>query len=240
MCFFNLHKSFSAPHGCGGPACGATGVLPFLEPFLPGPLIQYSGTSYTLQEQKNPYAVGKVRSFQGAAQVVLHAYAWIRSLGPDGLYQAAKTAVLNNNYLVKKLSELEDVTLPYIPEKQRIEQCRYSLEKLYESTGVDTVDVQRRIMDFGLHYWQSHHPWYVPQPMTLEPTETPSKADLDEYIETLKTIFQEAHACPEIVKTAPHRSVCARLDESGMDDPQKWAITWRSYLKKYIKDDSEK
>ena len=98
---------------------------------------------------------------------------------------------------------------------------------------MDTLDVQRRIMDFGMHYWQSHHPWYVPQPMTLEPTETPSKEDIDEYIETLKTIFAEAHTEPEVVKTAPHRSVCARLDESGMDDPQKWAITWRSYLKKY-------
>ncbi len=233
MCYFNLHKSFSAPHGCGGPACGATGVVPFLIPFLPGPIIQESNGKYHLAESESPYAVGKVRSYQGAAQVVLKAYAWIRALGAEGLYQVAKTAVLNNNYLYKKLLELPEVSVPYIPEQQRVEQCRYSLETLYNETGVDTVDVQRRIMDFGMHYWQSHHPWYVPQPMTLEPTETPSKADIDEYIETLKTIFAEAHTDPETVKTAPHRSVCAQLDESNMDDPGKWAITWRSYLRKY-------
>jgi len=84
-----------------------------------------------------------------------------------------------------------------------------------------------------MHYWQSHHPFYIPEPITLEPTESPSKEDLDEYIETLKFIFNEAYTNPEIVKTAPHQSVCHFVDESGMDDPNKWAITWRSYQKKY-------
>ena len=84
-----------------------------------------------------------------------------------------------------------------------------------------------------MHIWQSHHPFYVPEPITLEPTETPSKEDLDEYIETLKYIFEEAKTDPDKIKSAPHRSVCRQLDESGMDDPDKWAVTWRAYLKKY-------
>lgn len=235
MCFFNLHKTFSTPHGCGGPAVGATGVLKNIERYLPAPLIDYDGEKYFLNYEltNNSYSVGKIRTFNGVAQVILKAYAWIRALGPDGLYQVAKTAVLNNNYLFKKLMELDCVDAPYIKGKQRIEQVRYTIEKLYNDTGISTADVQRRMMDFGMHYWTSHHPYFIPEPMTLEPTESPSKEDLDEYIETLKFVFDEAYTKPDIIKTAPHQSVCHSLDESGMDDPDKWAITWRSYLKKY-------
>jgi len=235
MCFFNLHKTFSTPHGCGGPAVGAAGVLKNIEKYLPAPLIDYDGEKYFLNYEltNNSYSVGKIRTFNGVAQVVLKAYAWIRALGPDGLYQVAKTAVLNNNYLFKKLMELDCVDAPYIKGKQRIEQVRYTLEKLYNDTEISTADIQRRMMDFGMHYWTSHHPYFIPEPMTLEPTESPSKEDLDEYIETLKFVFDEAYTKPDTVKTAPHQSVCHSLDESGMDDPDKWAITWRSYLKKY-------
>jgi len=235
MCFFNLHKSFSTPHGCSGPAVGAMGALKFLEKYMPGPLVDRVGDKYKLTYDYADEALGytKLRSFYGVAPVVLKAYAYIRSMGPDGLYQVAKTAVLNNNYLFKKLMELDVVDAPYTPGKQRVEQVRYSLEKLLEKTGISSADVQRRMMDFGMHIWQSHHPFYIPEPLTLEPTETPSKEDLDEYIETLKYIFEEAKTNPEYVKSAPHRSVCHQLDESGLDDPDKWAITWRSYIKKY-------
>ena len=234
LCFFNLHKTFSTPHGCGGPACGATGVADFLVPFLPAPLIQYDGARYHFDYEttNNPYAVGKIRSYYGVAPVVLKAYTWIRSMGPNGLYQVAKTAVLNNNYMFKKLMELDCVDAPYIKGKQRIEQVRYTLEKLYKDTGVTSGEIQRRMMDFGMHYWTSHHPYYIPEPMTLEPTETPSKEDLDEYIETLKFVFNECYTNPEIVKSAPHQSTIHQLDESGLDDIETWAITWRSYLKK--------
>jgi len=235
MCFFNLLIFNFTPHGCSGPATGALGVLDYLTPFLPAPLVSYDGNQYYLDDGFADQAcgVGKMRSFYGVAPVVLKAYAWIRAMGPDGLYQVAKTAVLNNNYLFKKLMELDVVDAPYIPGKQRVEQVRYTLEKLFEETGVSVADVQRRMMDFGMHIWQSHHPFYVPEPMTLEPTETPSREDLDEYIETLKYIFEEAKNNPEHVKSAPHNSVCHQLDESGMDDPEKWAITWRAYQKKY-------
>jgi len=235
MCFFNLHKSFSTPHGCSGPAVGAMGSLKYLEKYLPGPLVDYDGEKYHFNYTYADEARGvtKLRSFYGVAPVVLKAYAYIRSMGPDGLYQVAKTAVLNNNYLFKKLMEIDVVDAPYTIGKQRVEQVRYTLEKLLEKTGVSSADVQRRMMDFGMQIWQSHHPFYIPEPLTLEPTETPSKEDLDEYIETLKFIFEEAERDPEYVKNAPYRSVCHRLDESGLDEPDKWAITWRSYLKKY-------
>ena len=132
MCFFNLHKTFSTPHGCGGPAVGATGVTKELEKYLPAPLIDYDGEKYFLNYEvtNNPYSIGKIRMFNGVAPVVLKAYAWIMSMGAEGLYEVAKVAVLNNNYLFKKLMEVDCVDAPYIRGKQRVEQVRYTLEKL--------------------------------------------------------------------------------------------------------------
>ena len=234
MCFFNLHKSFSTPHGCGGPACGATGVVAKLEAYLPGPFINKEGESFVFDSTPldNPLGVGKVRSWYGVAPVVLKAYAWIMALGAEGLWETAKVAVLNNNYLFKKLMEIDCVDAPYIPGKQRVEQVRYTIEKLFKETGISSGDIQRRMMDFGLHYWTSHHPYHIAEPMTLEPTETPSKGDLDEYIATLKQIFTEARENPEIIKNAPHSSVCHRVDDSPSDDPAQWNLSWRVYLKK--------
>jgi len=234
MCFFNLHKTFSTPHGCGGPACGATGSTKELEKFLPGPMINQIDDqfSFDYRNRDNPESIGKVRSFYGVAPVILKAYAWIMSMGAQGLYEVAKVAVLNNNYMFKKLMELDCVDAPYIIGKQRIEQVRYTIEKLTRDTGITSGDIQRRMMDFGLHYWTSHHPYHIPEPMTLEPTETPSKEDLDEYIATLEYIFKEAYENPEVIQTAPHQSVCHQVDGSPSDDPDQWAITWRSYLKK--------
>ncbi len=234
MCFFNLHKTFSTPHGCGGPACGATGAVKELEAYLPGPFINKEGDTFVFDETSlnTPDGVGKVRSWYGVAPVILKAYAWIRAMGAEGLWETAKVAVLNNNYMFKKLMELDCVDAPYIPGKQRVEQVRYTIEKLFKDTGISSGDIQRRMMDFGLHYWTSHHPYHIAEPITLEPTETPSREDLDEYIDTLKQIFKEAYETPEIIKTAPHASVCHRVDDSPSDDPEQWNLTWRVYLKK--------
>ena len=231
MCFFNLHKTFGTPHGCGGPGSGALGVTKELESFLPAPVIDFDGERYVLNHDL-PNSIGRTRSFHGVPPVVLKAYAWMRSLGAEGLYEAAKVAVLNNNYLYRKLLEVHGIDAPFDPDKQRIEQVRFTLKKMTDETGVTTGDIQRRMLDFGLHYWTSHHPYHVPEPATLEPTETPSKADLDEYIATLAHVVQEAYDNPELVKTAPHNSVIHQVDESGMDDPEGWAITWRTYLRK--------
>jgi glycine dehydrogenase subunit 2 len=231
MCFFNLHKTFSTPHACGGPATGALGVVEKLKDFLPGPIVEEQGGKYTLNDNLK-HSIGKVRSFQGVPQHVLRAYAWIRALGPEGLKDVAKVAVLNNNYLYHKVLQIRGASAPYVKGK-RLEQVRYSWEQLTEETGVTTDDVSRRMADFAHHYWTSHHPYVVPEPFTLEPTESPSKADLDEYIASLSHISNEAYTNPEIVKTAPHNSTNHQLlDHDDFDNPEKWAITWRSYLKK--------
>lgn len=231
MCFFNLHKTFAAPHMCGGPATGALGVTEELKPFLPGPLVELAADGRYVLTEQGDNSIGKVRSFHGVAQTVLRAYAWIMSLGAEGLKDVAQVAVLNNNYLYHKILQIRGASAPYI-KGRRLEQVRYSWKQLADETGVTTEDITRRMCDFGLHYWTSHHPYIVPQPFTLEPTESYSKEDLDEYIQALEHISNEAYTQPEIVKTAPHNSTVHRNIESSLDDPNQWCITWRAYLKK--------
>jgi len=232
ICFFNLHKTFGAPHGCGGPASGALGVIKELVDFLPVPIVDYDGKNYTLNYDL-PHTIGKTRGFYGVFPVILKAYAWIMSLGAEGLKEVANIAVLNNNYLLKKICQLRGAASPFPAGKHRIEQVRYTWEKLTEETGINTLDVTLRMADFGFHLWSSHHPFVVPEPFTIEPTESYSKAELDEYLEGLKQVVEEAYNDPEKVKTAPHNSVVHKIDESTLDDPEKWAVTWRAYLKKH-------
>jgi len=232
LCFFNLHKTFSAPHGCGGPAVGALGVKKELVHYLPVPIVGYDGEKYSLNYEL-PKTVGKVRGFYGVFPAILKAYAWIMSLGGEGLKEAANVAVLNNNYILKKVKEIRGASAPYAEGRHRIEQVRYSWDELTRETGVTTEDVTCRMADFGFHLWSSHHPWVVPQPFTIEPTESYSKEEIDEYIAGLKRVVEEAYTNPEKVKNAPYNSVVHKIDHSTLDDPEKWAITWRSYVKKY-------
>jgi glycine dehydrogenase subunit 2 len=232
MCFFNLHKTFSSPHGCGGPGLGALGVKDELIDYLPVPVVGYNGESYFVNYNL-PHTIGKVRAFFGVFPAVLRAYAWIMSLGAEGLREASHVAVLNNNYVLKKIKDLRGASAPYAKGRHRIEQVRYSWQKLMEETGVTTEDVICRMVDFGFHLWTSHHPFVVPEPFTIEPTESYSKDELDEYIAGLRKVVEEAYEDPEKVKNAPYNSVVHKIDPSSLDDPEKWAITWRSYLKKH-------
>ncbi len=231
MCFFNLHKTFSTPHGCGGPGTGAIGVTAELRDYMPVPLVVKSDDGYQL-DYDLPHTIGKVRSFYGIFPVILKAYCWVRAMGARGLLEAARVAVLNNNYLLNRIRQIRGASAPYAEGCHRIEQVRYSWEQLTDETGVGTEDVTARMADFGFHLWSSHHPFVVPEPFTIEPTESYSKLELDEYLSGLEQISNEAYNKPELVTAAPHNSVIHRVDHSTLDDPEKWAITWRSFLKK--------
>jgi glycine dehydrogenase subunit 2 len=231
LCHFNLHKTFSSPHGCGGPGAGASGVTKELERFLPVPVVAFDGERYSLDYER-PDSVGKLRPFYGYVPVVLRAYAWVMSLGAEGLREVAEIAVLNNNYLLNNMLEVPGVSAPYAPGKRRIEQVRYSWEELAQETGIHSEELGIRAADFGVHYWTSHHPFVVPEPVTLEPTESCSKDDLDEYVGVLAHVAEEARTDPELVRTAPHNSTVHTIDHSPLDDPSQWAMTWRAYLKK--------
>jgi glycine dehydrogenase subunit 2 len=231
LCHFNLHKTFSSPHGCGGPGAGACGVTEELARFLPVPVVEFDGERYYLDYDR-PHSVGKMVPFYGYAPVVLRAYAWVMSLGAEGLREVAEIAVLNNNYLLKKMLEIPGLSAPYAPGRRRIEQVRYSWEGLAEETGIHSEELGIRAADFGIHYWTSHHPFIVPEPCTLEPTETPSRDDLDEYVAVISHVAEEARTDPELVKTAPHNSTVHTIDHSPLDDPSQWAMTWRAYRRK--------
>jgi glycine dehydrogenase subunit 2 len=231
LCHFNLHKTFSTPHGCGGPGGGVSGVTQELARYLPVPLVDYDGSRYYLNYDR-PDSIGKVGPFYGIAPVILKAYAWAMSLGAEGLREVAEIAVLNNNYLLAKMKEIRGVSAPYAKAKRRIEQVRYSWETLTRDTGVHSEELGLRAADFGVHYWTSHHPFVVPEPCTLEPTESYSKDELDEYVDIMAQVSEEAYSDPELVKAAPHNSTIHTIDHAPLDDPSKWAMTWRAYLRK--------
>jgi glycine dehydrogenase subunit 2 len=231
LCHFNLHKTFSSPHGCGGPGAGASGVTHELARFLPVPVVEFDGEKYHLDYDR-PDSVGKIRPFYGYAPVILRAYAWVMSLGAEGLREVSEIAVLNNNYLLNKMLEITGVSAPYARGKRRIEQVRYSWEELANETGVHSEELGIRAADFGVHYWTSHHPFIVPEPCTLEPTESFSKDELDEYVAIMAHVAEEARTNPRLVKTAPHNSTIHTIDHAPLDDPSRWAMTWRAYRRK--------
>jgi len=231
MCHFNLHKTFATPHACGGPAVGAMCVTKELERFLPSPKVVLRDGRYSI-ESAGRDSIGKISAFMGTASIVLRAYAWTMNLGAAGLREVAEIAVLNNNYVMNELLKIPGISVPYATGRRRIEQVRYSWKKLSEDTGIHTEQLGIRAADFGVHYWPSHHPYVVPEPLTVEPTESYSRADLDEFVDVIRQVAHEAYTDPERVRSAPHNCPVHQIDGSVLDDPASWAMTWRGYLRK--------
>lgn len=231
MCHFNLHKAFSSPHGCMGPGCAAQCVSAEIEKYLPRPRVRYDGEHY-YTDYDGPVSVGKIRQFHGSLAAVVRAYAWIMSLGADGLKTVAETAILNNNYMMKRLlTEVRGISMSWAEEApNRLEQVRYSWEQLLRDTGVGAEDVNRHMIDYGYQrFFASHHPLLVPEPYTPEPTESYSKADIDEYVDTLKHISDEAYSTPEVVLNSPYNVPIAKLENDHIKDYTELAVTWRAY-----------
>jgi glycine dehydrogenase subunit 2 len=233
LCHFNLHKSFSAPHGSHGPGSAPVGVKKHLVGFLPVPTLEFDGSKYYLDYDR-PHSIGKVSGFHGVIPAVLKAYAWIMAMGEEGLRETSEVAVINNNYLIEKLRKVRGVTLPWNKNHpRRLQEARFSLQQMMEETGVGIDDVNRRMVDFGIQKcFTSHEPWIVPEPFTPEPPESTPKEDLDRFSDVLRQISREAYTNPEIVKKAPHNCAISRMDLSSPRDPKKWALTWRAYLSK--------
>jgi glycine dehydrogenase subunit 2 len=232
-CMFMLHKTFAGPKGGGGPAVGAYGCAEHLVPFLPRPLVAEQDGVYRL-DYDGPQSIGRVREYWGNVPVVVKAYSWVRSLGLEGLRQAADLSVIANNYMETRLLEIPGVTKshPQIS-SHRLEMTRYSLEQVTEQTGIDVHDIQNRMVDYGVDApWLAHEPWLIPEPITPEPGELWSKEDIDTWIDVLADVVREAHEDPETVKTAPHNQAISQVDASGVDDPARWATTWRAHLRK--------
>ncbi|MBV1777698.1 aminomethyl-transferring glycine dehydrogenase subunit GcvPB [Paeniglutamicibacter sp. ABSL32-1] len=232
LCHFNLHKTFSTPHACGGPAAGAIGSSAQLAPFLPGRRVVKGANGYVWQVP-DELATADIRPFHGVIPNLIRAYSWIRSLGAEGLRQVSEIAVLNNNYLLAEILKIDGISAPYAAGQHRVEQVRYSWSELTDETGIGSAQIGARMADYGMHYWTSHHPYIVPEPVTLEPTESYSKRELDEYIAALRNTAMEARVEPEVLQDAPHRSSIHTVDVDAMTDPDTWATSWRAYRRKY-------
>ena len=233
-CQYMLHKTFGNPKGGLGPAAGAFGCTEELAPFLPSPIVTKAGDEYHL-EYDRPKSIGKVREFWGNVPLLMKAYLWVHSMGADGIVEANNLSLLGNNYLGALLEDVPGLSTSVENVTQhRMEMTRYSWGDLHEDTGVSTVDIRRRLTDYGIDaYWMSHDPWTYAEPFTPEPGEMHSKENIETYAEALRQIAEEAYEDPERVKNAPHNQSISRVDEERINDPDKWALTWRAYQKKF-------
>ncbi len=205
----NLHKTFSTPHGGGGPGAGPVGVKAALIPFLPVPRVEKTDTGTYHLNGDHPQSIGKVKGFYGNFGILVRAYTYIRTLGPDGLRQVSIDAVLNANYLLWRLKDHFDVPFPGLCKHELVLSARN-----LKPYGVRTLDVAKRILDFGYHPPTIYFPLNVEEALMIEPTETESQETLDAFADCLIHIANEAKENPELVKHAPHTTVVSRLDET--------------------------
>jgi glycine dehydrogenase subunit 2 len=203
----NLHKTFSTPHGGGGPGAGPIGVKEHLVPFLPCPTVEWDGTKYYFDYDR-PLSIGRIKNFYGHFLVLVRAYAYILSLGPAGLRQVAETAVLNANYMLNKLKERYDVAY------DRICMHEFVLSgQRQKAQGCSTLDIAKRLLDYGFHPPTVYFPLIVKEAIMVEPVESEAVETLDAFIEAMLKIADEVEQNPSLVKSAPHTTVVGRLDE---------------------------
>lgn len=203
----NLHKTFSTPHGGGGPGAGPVGVKKELVPFLPAPVIEKTGEGY-VPDYDRPLSIGKVKNFYGNFGVILRAYAYILTLGAEGLREVSEMAVLNANYMMNRLKQ--HYSLPY--DRTCMHEFVLSGQNQAEK-GVRTLDIAKRLLDFGYHPPTVYFPLIVGEAIMVEPTEAESRETLDGFVETMIGIALEAENEPEKVKNAPYTTPVSRLDE---------------------------
>jgi glycine dehydrogenase subunit 2 len=208
----NLHKTFSTPHGGGGPGAGPVGVSERLRPFLPIPYVLEDRGFYRLAEEADcPQSIGRMSAFGGNMGVLMRAYVYARMLGREGMHRVSEYAALNANYLAAELRKA-GFELAY-PERRASHEFIVTLKKLKDATGVSAMDFAKRLLDYGYHAPTTYFPLLVPECLLIEPTETESKETLDGFVAAMKRIKDEAETQPELVKTAPHTLPARRLDD---------------------------
>jgi glycine cleavage system P protein (glycine dehydrogenase) subunit 2 len=215
----NLHKTFSTPHGGGGPGAGPVAVKKTLEPYLPVPRVVEKPDGTLALDANRPESIGRVRAFAGNFGVLVRALAYVLAYGP-GIRQASEDAVLNANYIRKGLEDVYD--LPYrLP-------CMHEVvfsDARQKKQGVNTVDIAKRLIDYGFHPYTTAFPLIVPGAIMIEPTESESREECDLFIDAMRSIAEEAATNPELVKTAPHSTRVGRLDEAGA--ARKPVLRWK-------------
>jgi len=221
----NLHKTFSTPHGGGGPGAGPVGVSKRLQPYLPVPMVAHDGEQYCwLTEADCPESIGRLSTFAGNAGVLLRAYIYARMLGGEGMERVAEYSTLNANYMLKRLTDA-GFDAAY-PERRATHEFILTLHKQAKQLGVNTMDFAKRLLDYGFHAPTTYFPLLVPECLLIEPTETESREELDGFIEALCSIKQEAEENPEQVKGAPYNLPVKRLDD--VRAARELDLAWKS------------
>ncbi|OXM13274.1 glycine dehydrogenase (aminomethyl-transferring) [Paenibacillus herberti] len=205
----NLHKTMSTPHGGGGPGAGPVGVKQHLIPFLPKPVVSKRQDGSYFFDYERPQSIGRVKSYYGNFGILVRAYTYIRTYGPEGLRRVSECAVLNANYMMARLSEAYEIPYPGVCKHEFVMSGRG-----LKQYGVRTLDVAKRLLDFGYHPPTIYFPLNVEECIMIEPTETESKETLDAFIDTMIRIAKEAQDTPELVLNAPYTTVVRRLDET--------------------------
>jgi glycine dehydrogenase subunit 2 len=208
----NLHKTFSTPHGGGGPGAGPVGVSDNLAPFVPLPVVGRRKDEYRLLNENDlPLSIGRLAAHIGNAGVLLRAYIYVRLLGGEGMRRVAEFATLNANYLMAELKRA-GFEIAY-PTRRASHEFIVTLKKQKDETGVTARDIAKRLLDKGFHAPTAYFPLLVPECLLIEPTETESKQTLDAFVGAMKEILEEARRQPELVKNAPYTTPVRRLDE---------------------------
>ena len=206
---FNLHKTFSSPHGGGGPGSGPVAVKAMLEPFLPSPQVVKNGDVFEWDNNR-PKSIGKIHGYFGSFMCILRAYVYILYYGRERLAQIAENAVLNANYIRVMLQDHFDVAYNEIC----MHECVFSAKRQQKEHGVRALDIAKRLMDFGYHPPTIYFPLIVPEALMIEPTETESRQTLDDFIAAMQQIARDCEEDAEIVKSAPHQTLVRKLDEA--------------------------
>jgi glycine dehydrogenase subunit 2 len=218
VCHFNLHKTFTTPHGGGGPGAGPVGVKAHLEPFLPAPVVVKQGEAYDL-DWKRPKSIGKLQAFWGNFGMLVRAYAYIRTMGGDGLRSVSDNAVLNANYVMKRLEQHYDVAVP----GPCMHECVLSARR-QKRQGVTATDIAKRLLDLGFYAPSTYFPLIVEEALMIEPTETESKDTLDLFCDAMIQIAQESERSPDVMHEAPVTTPVRRLDQTraAREPDLKW------------------
>jgi glycine dehydrogenase subunit 2 len=228
MVHVNLHKTFSTPHGGGGPGSGPVGCKSFLADFLPVPVVVEEDGVYSLDYDK-PKTIGKIHGYHGNVNVMLKAFAYMVTLGGSGLMEASELAVLNSNYIAHKLKDVKGYSLPYAPGVPRKHEAVLSASGMEEETGVRALNVSKKLLDYGLHAPTTYFPLIVAEALMIEPTETEPLESLDAFIEAMKEISMLAYSDPDEVLGAPTGTAVGKLDEVRAAHPKTICLSWRRY-----------
>jgi glycine dehydrogenase subunit 2 len=216
----NLHKTFSTPHGGGGPGAGPIAVVPELAPYLPAPRIERAADGSLTLVENPPDSIGRVRAYFGNFGVMVRALAYILTMGPDGLREACRTSVLNANYIKRRLEDVYELAFPGDVMHEVV-----FIDKAQQKHGVRNSDIAKRLIDYGFYPPTMSFPLIAPGAIMVEPTETEGREELDTFIDSMRAIAAECEETPQLVRDAPHRTRVGRLDETAA--ARKPVLRWR-------------